>query len=374
MASQKFASHREDTTLGFWKKYSTRGVCAFRVDSHEAMKQNGVVTLERHIVEEERNRPEATGAFSNILYSLTLAAKIISREVNKAGIVDILGGTGDTNVQGERVQKLDLYAEDVIYRALDHTGALCCMVSEESEDIIPIPDQFPKGKYVLIFDPLDGSSNIDVNVSIGTIFSIHRKVSNGEEGTVEDCLQAGSKQVAAGYVLYGSSTMLVYTSGQGVHGFTLDPSIGEFLLSHPNMVIPDPPSRMYSINEAYYPRWSTGQQRLMQHLKGLDGKATDSYSSRYIGSLVADFHRTLLKGGIFMYPADSQNPHGKLRLLYEAAPMAMICEQAGGRASNGRTPILDLTPDAIHQRTPLYIGSAEIVLMAEDFLAEDGTS
>ncbi len=338
------------------------------------MKQNGVVTLERHIVEEERNRPEATGAFSNILYSLTLAAKIISREVNKAGIVDMLGGTGDTNVQGERVQKLDLYAEDVIYRALDHTGALCCMVSEESEDIIPIPDQFPKGKYVLIFDPLDGSSNIDVNVSIGTIFSIHRKVSNGEDGTVEDCLQAGSKQVAAGYVLYGSSTMLVYTSGEGVHGFTLDPSIGEFLLSHPNMIIPDPPSRMYSINEAYYPRWSTGQQRLMQHLKGLDGKATVSYSSRYIGSLVADFHRTLLKGGIFMYPADSQSPHGKLRLLYEAAPMAMICEQAGGRASDGRTPILNLTPEAIHQRTPLYIGSAEIVAMAEQFLAEDGTS
>ena len=339
--------------------------------SHEAMTNSSVVTLERHIVEQERIRPEATGAFSNILYSITLAAKIISREVNKAGIVDMLGGTGDTNVQGERVQKLDLYAQDVIYRAMDHTGALCCMVSEESEDILPIPEQFPKGKYVLIFDPLDGSSNIDVNVSIGTIFSIHKKVSDGEDGTVEDCLQAGCRQIAAGYVLYGSSTMLVYTSGQGVHGFTLDPSIGEFLLSHPNLVIPDPPSRMYSINEAYYPRWSTGQQRFMQHLKGLDGEATISYSSRYIGSLVADFHRTLLKGGIFMYPADTKNPHGKLRLLYEAAPMAMICEQAGGRASDGRTPIMDLTPEAIHQRTPLYIGSSEIVELAEAFLAED---
>ena len=335
------------------------------------MTNRGVVTLDRHIVEEERSRPGATGAFSNILYSLTLAAKIISREVNKAGIVDMLGGTGGTNVQGEHVQKLDLYAQDVIYRALDHTGVLCCMVSEECEDIIPIPDQFPKGKYVLIFDPLDGSSNIDVNVSIGTIFSIHRKVSDGVEGTVEDCLQAGSKQVAAGYMLYGSSTMLVYTSGRGVHGFTLDPSIGEFLLSHPNLVTPDPPSRMYSINEAYYPRWSAGQQRLMQHLKGLDGDATVSYSSRYIGSLVADFHRTLLKGGIFMYPADSKSPHGKLRLLYEAAPMAMICEQAGGRASDGRTPILSLTPEDIHQRTPLYIGSSEIVELAEAFLAED---
>ena len=335
------------------------------------MTSSGVVTLERHITDEERSRPEATGAFSNILYSLTLAAKIISREVNKAGIVDILGDTGDTNVQGERVQKLDLYAENVIYQAMDHAGTLCCMVSEESEHILPIPDRFPKGKYVLIFDPLDGSSNIDVNVSVGTIFSIHRKVTDGEDGSVEDCLQAGCRQVAAGYVLYGSSTMLVYTSGQGVHGFTLDPSIGEFLLSHPNIVMPDPPSRMYSINEAYYPRWSVGQQRLMQRLKGLDDEATVSYSSRYIGSLVADFHRTLLKGGIFMYPADSRSPHGKLRLLYEAAPMAMICEQAGGRASDGRTPIMKLTPETIHQRTPLYIGSSEIVEMAEAFLAED---
>jgi fructose-1,6-bisphosphatase I len=344
-----------------------------RDESHvnpRAMSNHSPVTLERHIVEEERSRG-ASGVFSNVLYALTFAAKIISREVNKAGVVDILGGTGDTNVQGEHVQKLDLYAEDVIYRALDHGGTLCCMVSEESKDIIPIPDQFPKGKYVLIVDPLDGSSNIDVNIPTGTIFSIHKKVSAGEAGTVEDCLQPGSKQVAAGYVLYGSATMLVYTSGRGVHGFTLDPSIGEFLLSHPNVVIPDPPSRTYSINEAYYPRWSLGQQRLMQRLKGLDGDGSVSYSSRYIGSLVADFHRTLLKGGMFMYPADSNNPNGKLRLLYEAAPMAMICEQAGGRASDGRTPIMDLIPEDIHERTPLYIGSSEIVEMAEKFLAKD---
>ncbi len=335
------------------------------------MTENRVVTLERHIVEEERRRPEATGAFSNILYALTLAAKIISREVNKAGIVDLLGGAGTTNVQGERVQKLDLYAQDVIYSAMDHTGTLCCMVSEESEDILPIPEQFPTGEYVLIFDPLDGSSNIDVNVSIGTIFSIHRKISGGDDGTLEDCLQAGCRQLAAGYVLYGSSTMLVYTSGQGVHGFTLDPSIGEFLLSHRDIRIPDPPALLYSINEAYYPRWSAGQQRLMQHLKGLDGEVRESYSSRYIGSLVADFHRTLLKGGIFMYPADSKNPSGKLRLLYEAAPMAMICEQAGGRASDGLNRILDLSPQGLHQRTPLYIGSSDIVALAERFLAED---
>lgn len=348
----------------FWRARASR-----QSKPREAMTNSSVVTLERHIVEEERTRSEVTGALSNILYSITLAAKIISREVNKAGIVDLLGDTGDTNVQGERVQKLDLYAEDVIYRAMDHTGALCCMVSEESEDILPIPEKFPKGKYVLIFDPLDGSSNIDVNVSIGTIFSVHEKITDGVDGTVEDCLQAGYKQVAAGYVLYGSSTMLVYTSGRGVYGFTLDPSIGEFLLSHPNLVMPEPPGRMYSINEAYYPHWSSGQQRLMQHLKGLDGEGTVSYSSRYIGSLVADFHRTLLKGGIFMYPADSKSPCGKLRLLYEAAPMAMICEEAGGRASDGGTRILDLIPEAIHERTPLYIGSSEIVGLAEAFLA-----
>jgi len=336
----------------------------------KAMSENSVVTLERHIIEEGRSRPEATGAFSNILYALTLAAKIISRAVNKAGLVDVLGATGSTNVQGEGVQKLDLFAQDVIVTAMDHTGTLCCMVSEESEEILPIPAQFPKGEYVLIFDPLDGSSNIDVNVSIGTIFSIHKKISGGADGTLEDCLQAGCRQLAAGYVLYGSSTMLVYTSGHGVHGFTLDPSIGEFLLSHRNIMIPDPPSLMYSINEAYYPRWSKGQQSLMQHLKGLDGASAPPYSSRYIGSLVADFHRTLFKGGIFMYPADSKAPQGKLRLLYEAAPMGLICEQAGGRASDGKNRILDLTPDALHQRTPLYLGSSEIVAMAERYLAE----
>ncbi len=333
------------------------------------MPKNKVITLERHIVEEERRRPQATGAFSNILYSIALAAKIISREVNQAGIVDLLGGTGGTNAQGERVQKLDLYAQDVIYRAMDHTGTLCCMVSEESEEILWIPAEFPKGEYVLIFDPLDGSSNIDVNVSIGTIFSIHRKISGGEDGALEDCLQAGWRQLAAGYAVYGSSTMLVYTSGRGVHGFTLDPSIGEFLLSHPDITIPDPPSRLYSVNEAYYPRWSPGQQRLMQHLKGLDGE-TSPCSSRYIGSLVADFHRTLLKGGIFMYPADTKAPRGKLRLLYEAAPMGMICEQAGGSASDGKNRILDLIPETLHQRTPLYIGSTEMVALAERYLAE----
>lgn len=336
------------------------------------MTESHIVTLERHIIEAERSHPDATGAFTDILHSVALAAKIISRAVNKAGLVDVLGATGDTNIQGESVQKLDLYAQDVIYNAMDHSGHLCCMVSEESEEILPIPETFPRGEYVLVFDPLDGSSNIDVNASIGTIFAIHRKVSGGEGGTLEDCLQAGCQQLAAGYVLYGSSTMLVYTSGAGVHGFTLDPSIGEFLLSHRNIRIPDPGARLYSINEAYYPRWSVGQQKLMQYFKGLSGDSGPSFSSRYIGSLVADFHRTLLKGGIFMYPADSKNPNGKLRLLYEAAPMAMICEQAGGKASNGVGPILELEPEGLHQRTPLYIGSAPLVELAESYLAEHG--
>ncbi|MEQ9399280.1 MAG: class 1 fructose-bisphosphatase [Longimicrobiales bacterium] len=329
------------------------------------MPQSHVVTISRFLVDQERLHPEATGAFTDLLADIALAAKVISREVNKAGLVDILGHTGDENVHGEEVQKLDVFANDVIYRALDHTGRLACMASEESEGFMPIPDKFPAGDYVLLYDPLDGSSNIDVNVSIGTIFSIHRKISKGERGALEDCLQAGSRQVAAGYIVYGSSTMLVYTTGAGVHGFTLDPSIGEFLLSHPDMKLPDPPSRTYSINEAYYHRWSRGQQNLISHLK-----QEEEFSSRYIGSLVADVHRTLLTGGLFMYPADRKNPSGKLRLLYEASPLAMVVTQAGGRASDGHRDILDIEPTALHQRVPLYIGSRALVDQAEEFLAQ----
>jgi len=331
-----------------------------------------VVTIDRHIMEQERKYPEATGALSNILVDLALAAKIIHREVAMAGLVDILGKAGRENVQGETVQKLDEFAQDVIYNAMDHGGNLCCMVSEEEETVIPIPDHFPVGDYVLLFDPLDGSSNIDVNVSIGTIFSIHRKISAGEKGGLEDCLQPGRDQVAAGYILYGSSTMMVYTSGQGVFGFTLDPSIGEFLLSHPNIRIPDPPQRYYSVNEAYYQRWSRGQQEMVKYLKGMgDVPMEEPYRSRYIGSLVADFHRTLMKGGIFMYPRDTVSPEGKLRLLYEGAPLAMVCEHAGGRASDGERDILDINPSGLHQRTPLYLGSTEFVDMAEEFLRKD---
>ena len=326
--------------------------------------QSHVVTISRFLVDEERKHPDATGAFTSLLSDIALAAKVIGREVNKAGLVDIFGAAGEENVHGEEQQKLDVFANQVMYRALDHTGLVACLASEESEEFIPIPEKFSTGPYVVIYDPLDGSSNIDVNVSIGTIFSIHRKSTDGERGSLADCLQAGSRQVAAGYVLYGSSTMLVYTSGAGVHGFTLDPSIGEFILSHPNMTMPEPPKKVYSVNEAYFSRWSRGQQRLVSHLKNEGG-----FGSRYIGSMVADVHRTLLQGGLFMYPPEVGQPEGKLRLLYEAAPMAFIVEQAGGRASTGTRDVRDIQPTELHQRVPIYIGSKDYVDLAEEILA-----
>lgn len=331
-----------------------------------------VVTIERHIIEQERKYPEATGAFSDILYDIALAGKIISREVRRAGLNDILGATSDVNVHGETVKKLDQYANDVIFNALDHCGHLCCMASEEVEEVIQIPDRFPTGNYCVLFDPLDGSSNIDANVSVGTIFSIHRKISPGERGGLADCLQPGYQQVAAGYVVYGSSTMFVYTTGQGVHGFTLQPSIGEFLLSHPDIRIPAPGQRIYSVNEGNYRNWSAEQRQLVDHLKGLDGGNEKPFSARYVGSLVADFHRTLLYGGLFMYPADAKNPRGKLRLLYEASPLAMIAREAGGRASDGTRDILSIQPEKLHERTPLYIGSTEYVDLAERYLRGEG--
>lgn len=310
--------------------------------------------------------PRATGVFTGLLNDIALAAKIISREVNHAGLAEILGDTGEENSHGERVQKLDIFADDVMRQVLHHTGLITCMASEEKEFFWPVPDSFPSGEYVVIYDPLDGSSNIDVNVSIGTIFSIHSKISSSERGELSDCLQAGKHQVAAGYVLYGSSTMFVYTTGRGVHGFTLDPSLGEFVLSHESMCFPDPPRRVYSINEAHYNSWKTGQQLLIDHLK--DG---GDFSSRYIGSLVADFHRTLLQGGIFMYPSGKGAPEGKLRLLYECSPIAMLAKQAGGRASTGARDVLEVIPDSLHQRVPLYVGNSELVDLAEEFLAEE---
>ena len=331
--------------------------------------ERSVITIERHIIEAERKFPEATGALSNILYDLALAAKLITREVRRAGLADILGQTGHVNVHGDQVKKLDEYADDVIFRALDHCGHLCVMASEESEDLLHIPEKFRTGNYCLLYDPLDGSSNIDANISVGTIFSIHRKVSKGDRGSLEDCLQPGSRQVAAGYVLYGSSTMLVYTTGNGVHGFTLDPSIGEFILSHPFMRIPAPGQRIYSVNEGNYQNWSARQKQLVDYLKGADGRNPKPFTARYVGSMVADVHRTLLYGGLFMYPGDNAHPKGKLRLLYEASPMAMLVKEAGGRSSDGEIDILDIQPTELHEKTPLFLGSPQCMDLVDQFLA-----
>jgi fructose-1,6-bisphosphatase I len=295
---------------------------------------------------------------------------VISREVNRAGLGNILGKAGIINIQGEQVQKLDDMAHKFIISTLNHLGLLCAISSEEEELHIQIPDQFPTGNYVLNMDPLDGSSNIDVNVSIGTIFSIHRKISDSPRGSLDDCLQPGRSQVAAGYVLYGTSTMLVYTSGQGVYGFTLDPGLGEFLLSYDQIKIPEY-GTIYSVNEAYYHRWFPGMQNYVEHVKKSPKEGGRGMSHRYIGSLVADFHRNLFTGGIFLYPADRNSPRGKLRLLYEAAPLAYIAEQAGGLAINGATDILDIQPESLHQRTPLIIGSKGDVREAMQFLSQD---
>jgi fructose-1,6-bisphosphatase I len=318
-----------------------------------------VVTIERFIIEEERNHPEATGELSGILYDLALAAKMIANKVRSAGLADILGATDGENVQGEVQQKLDILANEIIVKAMDHGGRLCAMASEEEPGIIQIPEPFKCGKYCLLFDPLDGSSNIDVNVPVGTIFSVVRKITRGRHGELEDMLQPGRRQVAAGYVIYGSSTMLVYTTGQGVHGFTLDPSIGEFLLSHPNIRIPDN-GRYLSVNDSYEQLWDDKVKHVMRTFRGLD-TPRKALNTRYVGSLVADFHRNLLGGGIFAYPANAKSTRGKLRLLYEANPLAFIVEQAGGAASDGANRILDVAPTELHQRTPLYIGSASEV-------------
>jgi fructose-1,6-bisphosphatase I len=327
---------------------------------------NKIRTVQQHILDEERLYPGATGDFSSLLTSLIVAAKIISREVNKAGLVKILGETENTNVHGETVMKLDEFAQQTICRAMGHSGHLCVMASEESEEIIPIPDDGKRGKYVLMFDPLDGSSNIDVNASIGTIFSIHRKITDyAEDGALEDCLQRGVDQIAAGYFIYGSSTVMVYTTGHGVHGFTLDPSLGEFLLSHENIRTPQR-GRIYSINEGNATKWDEGTKRYINHVKEDRPDRGHPYSLRYIGSLVADFHRNLLKGGIFLYPG----PKGKLRLLYEAAPLAMVVEQAGGAASTGAEQILEIQPTSLHQKVPLIIGSKEDVNEYDEFYRE----
>lgn len=327
-----------------------------------------IMTIQRYIAEAERKFPGASGEFSTLLRNLALAAKIVSREVRRAGLVNILGRTSETNVHGEDVKKLDVFANQMIINAMESGGQLCVMASEENESIIPIPEEFPCGKYVMLFDPLDGSSNIDVNVTIGTIFSIFRRVSASGRGSVEDVTQPGYKQVAAGYIMYGSSTIMVFTTGEGVQGFTLDPTIGAFLLSHPDMRIVSR-GRYYSTNEGSRMLWDEGFRRYIEHLQTPDSAEGRPYKSRYVGSMIADVHRTLLYGGLFAYPADRDNPNGKLRLMYEANPMAFIIEQAGGRASDGRRRILDIVPSDIHQRTPVLLGSTEDVLEAESFIA-----
>lgn len=333
--------------------------------------QHRQITVTEHLLLHQKQSPAATGMFTRLLYDLILSAKLISRSVNKAGLLDVLGGTGEVNVQGENVQKLDEFANRILIHRMERSGALCAMASEENADIIPVPDRFARGDYILIFDPLDGSSNIDVNINVGTIFSILRRNSASDCDTDHgDVLQPGFRQVAAGYFLYGPSTMLVYTTGQGVHGFTLDPSVGEFLLSHPDMRIPHQ-GKVYSVNEGNTGFWDEGARKAVASFKSGDSPRHSPYSLRYVGSLVADFHRTLLYGGLFMYPLDYKNPEqprGKLRLLCEASPLAFVAEQAGGAASDGKGRILDIVPDHLHQRVPLYIGSAGDVAHAVSFL------
>lgn len=324
-------------------------------------------TLDRHILERQRGTPGATGDFTGLFQSIALAGRMIAARVHKAGLSDVLGRVGATNVQGEDVQKLDVLANQIMIRCCEAGGHVCVMASEENEDTIPIPLQYPQGKYVLMFDPLDGSSNIDVCMSIGTIFSIHRRVTKGGPGTAQDCLQKGTQQVAAGYILYGSSTVLVYTTGVGVHGFTLDPLVGEFFLSHENIRVPVRGST-YSVNEGNTIRWDRRVRDWVSWLKSSEAPGGKPYGQRYIGTLVADFHRTLLKGGVFAYPADDKSPDGKLRLLYECAPMAFIAEAAGGAASTGTGRVLEVEPKTLHDRVPLFIGSKDDVADAERFI------
>ncbi|HEX5132196.1 MAG TPA: class 1 fructose-bisphosphatase [Candidatus Krumholzibacteria bacterium] len=331
----------------------------------------GVITIERHILMEQERFPDSSGSLTNLLYDLALAGKLIASRTQRAGLADILGSAGHENVQGEEVQKLDVYAQRAIYQLTDHTGRLCCMASEEEKEIIPIPDGYPKGDYVLVFDPLDGSSNIDYNVAVGTIFAIFRRRTASGPGTVADVLQRGSQIVAGGYLVYGSSTMLVYTTGHGVNGFTLDPTIGEFLLSHPNIRIPAK-GKYYSVNQGNERYWTEGVKRYTRWLQGEEGN-TRTLGLRYIGSMVADVHRTLFGGGVFYYPADTKDPSkpcGKLRHLYEAVPMSYLIEQAGGYGSNGNGPILDVEPEALHQRTPVFVGNRDLVEKAEEFIAK----
>lgn len=327
------------------------------------------ITLNEFIIHQQAEFPEATGNFSCLLHHIGIAAKKVNREVNKAGLVDILGRSGCENVQGEEQQKLDVYANEAFMEELQASGECCGIASEENEDVTTFHEGLCRNaKYIVCMDPLDGSSNIDVNVSVGTIFSIYRRNSPiGEAAVLDDFLQKGSEMVAAGYIIYGSSTMLVYTVGRGVNGFTLDPSLGEFCLSHPNIKTPAS-GKIYSINEGNYEKFPVGIKKYIKYCQEKDAKTNRPYTSRYIGSLVADFHRNMLKGGVFMYPSTDSHPNGKLRLLYECNPIAFIAEQAGGLAFSEEGRILDLQPEAIHQRVTFYAGAHDMVMKVKEFL------
>ncbi len=332
------------------------------------IEQQGLQTLGEFIIDKQEDFKYTTGELSRLLSSIRLASKIVNREVNKAGIADIIGRAGNTNVQGEEQQKLDVLANEIFITALSNREVVCGIASEENDNFIEIKsgENGYLSKYVVLIDPLDGSSNIDVNVSVGTIFSIYRRVT--EPGTpvkLEDFLQKGEKQVAAGYIVYGSSTMIVYTTGHGVNGFTLDPSLGTYYLSHPNIKFPRT-GKIYSINEGNYIKFPQGVKNYIKYCQ--EEENDRPYTSRYIGSLVSDFHRNMIKGGIYIYPSTSQSPKGKLRLLYECNPIAFIAEQAGGKASDGFNRILEIEPKELHQRVPFFCGSIEMVEKAEEFM------
>jgi len=328
-----------------------------------------MITLGEFIIEKQNDFPAASGELSHLLGAIRLAAKVVNREINKAGIADIIGATGVENIQGEVQQKMDLYANDKFKMALEARGEVCGIASEEEDEFVSFDDERGcNSKYIVLMDPLDGSSNIDVNVSIGTIFSIYKRVSPlGKPVVLEDFLQPGDKQVAAGYVIYGSSTMLVYTTGKGVHGFTCDPSLGVFYLSHENMTIPQD-GQIYSINEGNYLKFPLGVKKYLKYCQEIDEPTSRPYTSRYIGSLVSDFHRNLLKGGIYMYPSTASAPLGKLRLLYECNPMAFLMEQAGGKALDGEQRIMEIVPTELHQRVPFFCGSTNMVDVVQQMM------
>jgi len=337
--------------------------------------QRKLITLDEFTIQETRKFPQATGELSALLRDIGLACKLINKQVLKAGLVDILGKYGATNVQGEEQMKLDIYANETLISVLQNSADCAGIASEENNDIVCYSDAFSaNSKYVVLFDPLDGSSNIDVNAPIGTIFSIYRRVSEpGKPCTAGDFLQPGNVLMAAGYVIYGSSTMMVYATRLGVNGFTLEPSIGEFCLSHPNLRCPEH-GKIYSINQGNTGKYDDGLKHFLDHCMEVNKEEGRPYSHRYIGSMVADMHRTLIKGGIFIYPADKSNPKGKLRLQYECNPMAFLMEAAGGVASNGRGRILDIAPAELHERTPIYIGSKHLVKKALEYIREDVTA